>query len=248
MTASNEGKRQAKSTLPAPGRIAWGAWTRARVLIVEDDEAIGEALETVLDERGYTVQRCTRGGAALVAVDADRPDLVLLDLGLPDMDGVEVRRRLRRGSLSLPIVMLTARDAEMDVVLGLNAGADDYIAKPFRLGELLARIGALLRRVEPRRARCRDDRRSRGRRGAALRAARGVALDLRPREFDLLLLLAQNAGRVVPRERILAELWRDHWGGASKTLDMHMSTLRRQLGEPELITTFRGVGYRLDPA
>jgi DNA-binding response OmpR family regulator len=134
----------------------------------------------------------------------------------------------------------------MDVVLGLNAGADDYVLKPFRLGELLARIGALLRRVEPvgptalRVGDLEVD--------VTARAARrgGTAIELRPREFDLLLLLAQNAGRVVPRERILAELWRDHWGGASKTLDMHMSTLRRHLGEPEIITTFRGVGYRLD--
>jgi len=219
-----------------------------RVLIVEDDEAIGRGLEAVLVERGFTVQRCSRGGSALVAVDAERPDLVLLDLGLPDIDGVEVCRRLRRGSPSLPIVVLTARDAEMDIVLGLNAGADDYIAKPFRLGELLARIGALLRRVGPQ--------------GedlvvvgdlvldpAARRAHRGDReMELRPREFDLLLLLARNAGRVVPRDRILAELWRDHWGGASKTLDMHISTLRRRLGEPGPITTFRGVGYRLDPA
>ena len=202
----------------------------------------------MLVERGFTVQRCSRGGSALVAVDAERPDLVLLDLGLPDIDGVEVCRRLRRGSPSLPIVVLTARDAEMDIVLGLNAGADDYIAKPFRLGELLARIGALLRRVGPQ--------------GedlvvvgdlvldpAARRAHRGDReMELRPREFDLLLLLARNAGRVVPRDRILAELWRDHWGGASKTLDMHISTLRRRLGEPGPITTFRGVGYRLDPA
>jgi len=219
-----------------------------RVLIVEDDEAIGRGLENVLVERGFTVQRCTHGGRALVAADADRPDLVLLDLGLPDIDGVEVCRRLRRGSPGLPIVVLTARDAEMDIVLGLNAGADDYIAKPFRLGELLARIGALLRRTAP----PGDDQVVVG--DLVLdpfsrRASRGdVEMDLRPREFDLLLLLARNAGRVVPRERILAELWRDHWGGATKTLDMHISTLRRRLGEPGLITTFRGVGYRLDPA
>jgi DNA-binding response OmpR family regulator len=219
-----------------------------RVLIVEDDEAIGRGLENVLVERGFTVQRCTHGGRALVAADADRPDLVLLDLGLPDIDGVEVCRRLRRGSPGLPIVVLTARDAEMDIVLGLNAGADDYIAKPFRLGELLARIAALLRRTAP----PGDDEVVVG--DLVLdpfsrRASRGdVEMDLRPREFDLLLLLARNAGRVVPRERILAELWRDHWGGATKTLDMHISTLRRRLGEPGLITTFRGVGYWLDPA
>jgi DNA-binding response OmpR family regulator len=219
-----------------------------RVLIVEDDEAIGRSLELVLEQRGYDVVRCTQGGAALLAVDARRMDVVLLDLGLPDMDGVEVCRRLRRTSRNLPIVMLTARDAEMDVVLGLNAGADDYVLKPFRLGELLARIGALLRRVEPvgHDALQIGDLQVDGAARAARR--RGVPLELRPREFDLLLLLAQNAGRVVPRERILAELWRDHWGGASKTLDMHMSTLRRHLGEPEIITTFRGVGYRLDAA
>ena len=219
-----------------------------RVLIVEDDEAIGRGLEAVLVERGFSVQRCLRGGTALVAVDADRPDLVLLDLGLPDIDGVEVCRRLRRGSPSLPIVVLTARDAEMDIVLGLNAGADDYIAKPFRLGELLARIGALLRRVGPQ-----DEvvvtvgdlvLDPAGRTAAR----RGLEIEMRPREFDLLLLLARNAGRVVPRDRILAELWRDHWGGASKTLDMHISTLRRRLGQPGLITKFSGVGYRLDQA
>ena len=102
------------------------------LLIVEDDEAIGRSLEIVLEQRGYDVVRCTQGGAALLAVDARRTDVVLLDLGLPDMDGVEVCRRLRRTSRNLPIVMLTARDAEMDVVLGLNAGADDYVLKPFR--------------------------------------------------------------------------------------------------------------------
>ncbi len=219
-----------------------------RVLIVEDDEAIGRGLENVLVERGFTVQRCTHGGRALVAVDAERPDLVLLDLGLPDIDGVEVCRRLRRGSPGLPIVVLTARDAEMDIVLGLNAGADDYIAKPFRLGELLARIAALLRRTAP----PDDDQVVVGDLvldpSSRVASRGGVDMDLRPREFDLLLLLARNAGRVVPRERILAELWRDHWGGATKTLDMHISSLRRRLGEPGLITTFRGVGYRLDPA
>jgi DNA-binding response OmpR family regulator len=219
-----------------------------RVLIVEDDEAIGRTLETVLGERGYDVVRAVDGGSALVAADAHRPDLVLLDIGLPDMDGVEVCRRLRRASPRLLIVMLTARDAEMDVVLGLNAGADDYVVKPFRLAELLARMGAHVRRtqgpgqlhgvLEAGDLQIDVDARSARRRGAEL--------DLRPREFDLLLLLAQSAGRVLTRERLLAELWRDHWGGASKTLDMHVSTLRRKLGEPGLITTLRGVGYRLD--
>ena len=239
----------ARQTPPLPIRAAayHGIVTRIRVLIVEDDEAIGRALEAVLSERGYDVTRSSDGGGALVAADVTRPDLVLLDLGLPDMDGVEVCRRLRRGSPRLVIVMLTARDAEMDIVLGLNAGADDYIVKPFRLGELLARIGAHLRRTQD------TD-------GAgsltvgdleidvAARVARrhGAELELRPREFELLLLLVQSRGRVLTRERLLAELWRDHWGGASKTLDMHVSTLRRKLGEPDPITTLRGVGYRFE--
>ncbi len=218
------------------------------MLIVEDDEAIGQALETVLAERGYEVVRSIDGGGALVAADSHRPDLVLLDLGLPDMDGVEVCRRLRRVSPRLLIVMLTARDAEMDVVLGLNAGADDYLVKPFRLAELLARMGAHLRRTQ-------TGEHVRGVLAtgdleidvdARVARRRGAELELRPREFDLLLLLAQSAGRVLTRERLLAELWRDHWGGASKTLDMHVSTLRRKLGDPNLITTLRGVGYRLD--
>jgi DNA-binding response OmpR family regulator len=219
----------------------------SRVLIVEDDAAIGRTLETVLSERGYAVTWCPDGPAALAAADRERPDLVLLDLGLPGMDGIEVCRRLRRGSPRVPILILTARDGEMDVVLGLSAGADDYVSKPFRLGELLARVAANLRRIEA------------GNGGRTLRigdleidiAARsavrgGDELAIRPREFDLLVLLAQNAGHVVTRERILAELWRDHWGGASKTLDMHISTLRRRLGEPDPITTMRRIGYRFD--
>jgi len=219
-----------------------------RVLVVDDEPQLLRALLINLRARHYDVDTAPDGASALYAAARQHPDLVVLDLGLPDIDGVEVCRRLRRGSPSLPIVVLTARDAEMDIVLGLNAGADDYIAKPFRLGELLARIGALLRRVGPQDATpvvvgdiMLDP---------ALRAVwRGDReIELRPREFDLLLLLARNAGRVVPRDRILAELWRDHWGGASKTLDMHISTLRRRLGEPGPITTFRGVGYRLDPA
>jgi DNA-binding response OmpR family regulator len=218
-----------------------------RVLVVEDDESIARSLASVLAERGFDVTQCGLGREALYAVDTARPDLMLLDLGLPDVDGVEICRRVRRGSPSLPIVILSARDAEVDVVLGLSAGADDYVAKPFRLGELLARIAAQLRRAEMDAGGSRlaigdlvvDTSARTARRGA-------VELDLRPREFDLLALLARNAGRAVSRDRILAELWRDHWGGASKTLDMHISTLRRRLGEPDPITTLRGVGYRLD--
>ena len=218
------------------------------MLVVEDDDAIGDALTSVLAGAGHTVTRSSHGAAALAAAEADAVDVVLLDLGLPDMDGVDVCRRLRRIAPDLAILVVTARDDEMDVVLGLNAGADDYVTKPFRLGELQARLGALVRRAVD----------TAGRSLAvggveidpAARVARrdGEPIALRPREFDLLLLLARNAGRVVARERILAELWSDGWGESSKTLDMHISTLRRQLGDPDPITTLRGVGYRLDAA
>jgi DNA-binding response OmpR family regulator len=220
----------------------------ARVLLVEDDDAIGNALAAVLEEHGYEVDRTSLGAVALADVEATSPDVVLLDLGLPDMDGIDVCRLLRRTAPDVPIIVVTARDDEMDVIVGLNAGADDYLTKPFRLGELQARLAAVLRRtgtlagrpvtvggvtIDP---------------GSRVVRRDGSEIELRPREFDLLLLLARNAGRVVERDRILAEVWRDPWGEASKTLDMHISTLRRRLGHPDPITTLRGVGYRLDAA
>ena len=218
----------------------------AKVLVVEDDEAIGRSLEGVLLERGYAVERCLRGGDACSPRTRSGPTSSCSISGSPTSTASRSAAACGAASPLLPIVMLTARGEEMDVVLGLSAGADDYVAKPFRLNELLARVAAQLRRSE-------------GAAGAHVTVAdvvidasartvrRGdAAIELRPREFDLLLLLAQNAGRVVTRDRILAELWRDHWGGASKTLDMHISTLRRRLGEPDLITTLRGVGYRID--
>jgi DNA-binding response OmpR family regulator len=174
---------------------------------------------------------------------------VLLDLGLPDLDGVEVCRRLRAQVPMTTIVILTARSDEIDVVLGLDAGADDYVTKPFRLAELLARVRAHLRRARP------DD----GERMkvgdldvdvAARRASLGAHdLELRAKEFDLLALLVGEAGRVLTRERIMAEVWDEHWYGSTKTLDMHISSLRRKLGDgggAPRITTLRGVGYRLE--
>jgi DNA-binding response OmpR family regulator len=218
-----------------------------RVLVVEDDAAIGRALEAVLAERGLDVELARDGVGALVAADTRHPHLVLLDLGLPDIDGIEVCRRLRRTTPGVSIIILTARDAEMDVVAGLNAGADDYIAKPFRLKELLARIDAQLRRVEQAESHAVivvgdveiDPSARIARRG-------GTPLELRPREFELLLLLARNVGRAITREQLQAEIWNDQWGSSSKSLDVHVSTLRRSLGEPDPITTLRGVGYRLD--
>jgi DNA-binding response OmpR family regulator len=176
--------------------------------------------------------------------------LVLLDLGLPDIDGLDVCRRLRAATADLAIVILTARDQELDLVAGLDAGADDYLVKPFKLSELLARVRAHMRRITsvpgPRAP------------AAPLRAA-GVEIDraarrverdgeevaLRPKEFDLLLLLADHAGRVVTRETIMREVWDTDWMGSTKTLDNHILTLRAKLADGA-ITTLRGIGYRLE--
>jgi DNA-binding response OmpR family regulator len=218
------------------------------VLLVEDDDAIASGLVRILRSQGLAVERLARGTPALTAAGADTR-LVILDLGLPDIDGLEVCRRLRAAHPGVAILILTARDQELDVVAGLDAGADDYIVKPFRLSELLARVRAHLRRVdvldaepgpEPLRA------------GAlvvdpaARRAWRGdEELKLRPKEFDLLVLLVGDAGRVVTRERIMREVWDTDWLGSTKTLDTHIRTLRLKVGH-DAIATLRGVGYRLE--
>jgi DNA-binding response OmpR family regulator len=219
------------------------------ILVVEDDEAIASGLVRVLDSQGYAVRRVDRGRAALSTATGDLA-LVLLDLGLPDMDGIDVCRRLRSARPELAILILTARDTELDVVAGLDAGADDYLVKPFRLSELLARVRAHVRRVG---AAVGDERGEPLAAGtltvdpAARRAWQdGAELALRPKEFDLLALLVTEAGRVVTRERIMRDVWDTEWLGATKTLDTHILTLRGKLGDASAITTLRGVGYRLD--
>jgi DNA-binding response OmpR family regulator len=224
------------------------AVTEPGVLIVEDDEAIASGLARVLDTQGHAVRRVGTGQDALDSV-RDTDGLVVLDLGLPDVDGLHVCRALRVARPDLAILILTARDRELDVVAGLDAGADDYLVKPFRLSELLARVRAHLRRAvvnepsEPLLAgEVRVD-------PAARRAWRGGdELTLRPKEFDLLALLVGEAGRVVTRERIMREVWDTEWLGATKTLDTHILTLRTKLGEPATITTLRGIGYRFEVA
>jgi DNA-binding response OmpR family regulator len=218
------------------------------ILLVEDDDAIAAGLARVLDGQGYAVRRLARGGPALAAATADVA-LVVLDLGLPDVDGIDVCRKLRAARPDLGILILTARDQELDVVAGLDAGADDYLVKPFRLSELLARIRAHVRRVaaaapdaspEPLRAGAVTVDR------AARRAWCGTEeLELRPKEFDLLALLVAEAGRAVTRERIMREVWDTDWTGSTKTLDTHVLTLRGKL-DPEAITTLRGIGYRFE--
>ena len=221
------------------------------ILVVEDDEAIASGLVRVLGSQGWTVHRVARGRPALAAAGPD-VGLVLLDLGLPDMDGLDVCRALRSARPDLAIVILTARDQELDVVAGLDAGADDYLVKPFRLSELLARVRAGLRRAAAAASQERSDPIVAGDivvDPAARRAWRAeTELDLRPKEFDLLALLVREAGRAVTRERIMSEVWDTEWMGATKTLDTHVLTLRQKLGEPVVITTLRSVGYRLDIA
>jgi DNA-binding response OmpR family regulator len=221
-----------------------------RILLVEDDEAIASGLCRVLDSQGLWVHHLSRGAPAVTAAGPDVA-LVILDLGLPDVDGLVVCRRLRAARPDLAILILTARGQELDVVSGLDAGADDYLVKPFRLSELLARVRAHLRRADTSGAAQQLEPLRVGEITidlAARRAWRGdQELVLRPKEFDLLALLAGSAGRVVTRERIMREVWGTEWLGSTKTLDTHVLTLRRKLG-PGAITTLRGVGYRFEDA
>jgi DNA-binding response OmpR family regulator len=219
----------------------------ARLLLVEDDASIAEPLVAALRREGHDVAWSATGEKGLAAAGPET-DLVLLDLGLPDLDGLEVCRRLRSRLPDLPVLMLTARAEEVDAVVGLDAGADDYVTKPFRLAELMARIRAALRRIPAAAVTAVQDVRIDH---AARRAWRGdTELELSPKEFDLLALLAADAGRAVTRDRIMREVWDEHWYGPTKTLDMHISWLRRKLGDdpaaPRLITTLRGVGFRFE--
>lgn len=222
-----------------------------RVLLAEDDASISEPLARALRREGYEVDVREDGPAALRAGLRGDVDLVVLDLGLPGMDGLEVCRRLRTDGVGVPVLVLTARADEVDTVVGLDAGADDYVTKPFRLAELLARVRALLRRgaaettapppavhgiridVESHRAWMGDD-----------------ELHLTAKEFDLLRVLVRDAGRVVTREQLMREVWDTTWWSSTKTLDMHISWLRKKLGDdaanPRYIATVRGVGFRFE--
>ena len=217
------------------------------VLLAEDDAAISDPLSRALRRQGYDVALAETGPDALTG--ARSSDLVVLDLGLPGMDGLEVCRMLRAEGLQVPVLMLTARGSEIDAVVGLDAGADDYVSKPFRTAELMARIRALLRRGKPetgvlqgqdlvidvaaRRAWQRDD-----------------ELTLSQRQFDLLVFLVARQGEVVRREDIMRQVWQTTWIASTKTVDMHVSWLRRALGDdasnPTYISTIRGVGFRFE--
>ena len=222
------------------------------ILLVEDDERISEPLLRVLGTEGFEVIHAATGEEGIAAVLSRRPDLILLDLTLPDIDGLDVCRKVREDHPEMPIIMLTARAEEMDVIVGLGAGADDYVPKPFRLAELIARIKARLRiaratnqiplelvggplrvNTESRRAYLNDE-----------------ELELTSKEFELLAMLMSKPDATFTREQIMSRVWDENYWGSTRTLDTHVSTLRRKIGDhtdpPTLIVTIRGVGFRFE--
>ncbi|MET7599108.1 response regulator transcription factor [Streptomyces sp. NPDC004082] len=229
----------------------------ASVLLVEDDPSIRTHLTDFLSGQGHVVRSTSHGFEALREVTQRSPDIVILDLGLPDLDGIDVLRMIR-GISQVPVLVATARDEEAEVIRLLNTGADDYVVKPFSGGELLARLGAVLRRTTSRSApgtayakASSDTVRVGGLLidpGARTAHLDGVQVPLTRREFDLLLYLARHSGRVVSRQRILTDVWRQAYV-EDQTLDVHVSALRRKLGEraarPRYLHTVRGVGIKL---
>jgi len=219
------------------------------VLIVEDDDAMAGALTAAVESAGHHARRLARGADALLS--HRNFQVILLDLGLPDMDGLEVLRKLRQVT-DVPILILTARDDERSVVLGLRSGADDYLVKPVKLVELLARIEAVTRRaaraggVQQEDTIVLDDLAIDLKRHTAAKA--GLPLALTATEFELLALLARHAGSVVTREQILDALWGDAFLASSRSLDVHLTGLRAKLQKPGFIINVRGVGYRVEAA
>jgi two-component system, OmpR family, response regulator RegX3 len=226
------------------------ATAKRTILLVEDEESITTPLAEALEREGFATRVARTAAEAIEAGKRERPDLVLLDLMLPDGSGFDVCRELRAVS-SVPIIVLSARGDETDRVVGLELGADDYVVKPFSARELVARIRAVLRRASAPQAAAEaplelgDVRLDPARRSVALA---GEPLELSRKEFDLLALLMREAGSVVPRERLLDEVWDVNWFGSTKTLDVHVSGLRKKLrddpAEPRYVHTVRGVGFR----
>jgi len=221
------------------------------ILVVEDESSIASFVSLYLKNAGYVVRTAATGGDALQQVAANRPALILLDLNLPDIDGIEVCRRIRK-TAEVPIIMLTARDEDVDKIIGLEVGADDYLTKPFNPRELVARVKSVLRRSAPDRKLLE---------GAVLRhgdlsidaGRREVRvgeeeIQLAPKEFDLLWELLDHRGLVLTRDQLLERVWGYTFAGDTRTVDVHVRQLRRKLGDASPIVTVWGVGYKVAPA
>jgi len=221
------------------------------VLVVEDESSIASFVALYLKNAGYAVRTAATGGEALSAVAAEQPDLVVLDLMLPDIDGIEVCKRIRQRS-DLPILMLTARDEDVDKIIGLEVGADDYLTKPFNPRELVARVKSILRRAAP----ARRERESAVIKHGELAIDAGrrevrvgeEEIQLAPKEFDLLWELLDHRGLVLTRDQLLERVWGYTFAGDTRTVDVHVRQLRRKLGDASPIVTVWGVGYKVSPS
>ena len=226
---------------------------RGTILVVDDEANIADLVELYLRKEGFRVLKAGTGEDGLAAARRERPRLVVLDVGLPGIDGLEVCKRLRAdavpGLSGVPVIFLTARDGEIDRILGLELGADDYLTKPFSPRELVARVKAILRRTEssapaPEVIEIGGAVIDVGRREVR---ANGEVVEFTGKEFELLRYLAENGGRALSRQQILDGVWGYGWYGDARTVDVHVAQVRKKLGEAVAITTVRGVGYRLDP-
>jgi two-component system, OmpR family, alkaline phosphatase synthesis response regulator PhoP len=221
------------------------------VLVVEDEVSIASFVSLYLKNAGYLVRTVGTGAEALAQAEAERPDLIVLDLMLPDVDGIEVCRRIRQSS-DVPILMLTARDEDVDKIIGLEVGADDYLTKPFNPRELVARVKSILRRSVPERREIQTKQLVHGdlEIDAGRREARvsGKEVQLAPKEFDLLWELLDHRGLVLTRDQLLERVWGYTFAGDTRTVDVHVRQLRRKLGDASPIVTVWGVGYKVAPA
>jgi DNA-binding response OmpR family regulator len=221
------------------------------VLVVEDEASIASFVALYLKNAGYSVQTAATGGDALAKTESEQPALIVLDLMLPDIDGVEVCRRIRQSS-DVPILMLTARDEDVDKIIGLEVGADDYLTKPFNPRELVARVKSILRRAAPERRQLESAQIRHG--DLLVDAGRRevkvgeTEVQLAPKEFDLLWELLDHRGLVLTRDQLLERVWGYTFAGDTRTVDVHVRQLRRKLGDASPIVTVWGVGYKVAPA
>ena len=221
------------------------------MLVVEDESSIASFVALYLKNAGYGVRTAATGGDALTQAESERPDLIVLDLMLPDIDGIEVCRRIRKNS-DVPILMLTARDEDVDKIIGLEVGADDYLTKPFNPRELVARVKSVLRRAAPEKRR--DESKELMHGDLVINAGKREVyvgddeIQLAPKEFDLLWELLDHRGLVLTRDQLLERVWGYTFAGDTRTVDVHVRQLRRKLGDAAPIVTVWGIGYKAGPA